>query len=66
VAVNPAGTPQPAVYDFGAWTIGAVRTFATTADLDLAGATPPAILPHRFSAALPPRSVTTFVGELQR
>jgi len=64
VALNTGAKPQSATYDFGDQTIGAVEAFSTTTNLNLARVPPPAAQPHRFSATLPPMSVTTFVGKL--
>jgi glucuronoarabinoxylan endo-1,4-beta-xylanase len=69
VVLNPTVKPQSAVYDFGNWTIAAVEAFCTTDKLDLYHdqghhVVPLATQPHRFTATLPPRSVTTFTGEL--
>jgi O-glycosyl hydrolase len=69
VVLNPTVKPQSAAYDFGNWTIGAVEAFCTTDKLDLYHdqghhVVPVATQPHRFTVTLPPRSVTTFTGEL--
>lgn len=66
VALNSSPNPQLVTYAFGDRTIGgAVEAFSTTKDLNLARVPPPATQPHRFSAALPPMSVTTFVGKME-
>jgi O-glycosyl hydrolase len=64
VAVNAGLNPQPVNYDFGGRTIGAVKAFATTANLDLGEVSPPTAAPHGFGATLAARSVTAFVGTL--
>jgi glucuronoarabinoxylan endo-1,4-beta-xylanase len=64
VALNATANPRPASYYFANPTIGPVQAFCTTANLDMAQVPPPAMQPHRFTAELPPFSVTTFVGEL--
>jgi glucuronoarabinoxylan endo-1,4-beta-xylanase len=69
VVLNPTVKPQSAVYDFGDWTISAIETFCTTDTLDLYHdqahhVVPLATQPHRFTATLPPRSVTTVIGDL--
>jgi O-glycosyl hydrolase len=54
------------VYDFGNWTVtGEVKAYRTDQSTDLASVTPPVKeSPHRFTATLPPMSVTTFTGQL--
>jgi O-glycosyl hydrolase len=64
VALNAIASQRPATYDFGNRTIDAVEAFSTTRELNLASVAPPAMQAHRFSASLPPMSVTTFVGKL--
>jgi glucuronoarabinoxylan endo-1,4-beta-xylanase len=66
VAINAGATPQPAAYAFGDWTIGTIKAFATTAQLNLDPLPPPVAQPHGFTATLPPMSVTTFEGRLVR
>jgi O-glycosyl hydrolase len=69
VALNACAKSEPATYDFGNWTIDAVEAFCTTEKLDLYHdqghqVVPLATQPHRFTATLPPNSVTTFAGNL--
>jgi O-glycosyl hydrolase len=69
VVLNPTAKPQTAAYDFGNWTIGAVEAYCTTDKLDLYHdqghhVVPLATQPHRFTATVPPMSVTTFTGKL--
>jgi O-glycosyl hydrolase len=66
VVLNPAATPQRAVYSFGSRAISAVEAFATTADLNLGRVSPSVVQMHRFDATLLPASVTTFVGRMER
>ncbi len=66
LALNPASTAQRVVYDFGNRPLGAIEAFATTASLNLGKAPPPKVQSHRFDATLPPKSVTTFVGDMKR
>jgi O-glycosyl hydrolase len=69
VVLNPTTKPQTAAYDFSNWTIGAIEAFCTMDKLNLYHdqghhVVPLTAQPHRFTATLPPRSVTTFTGEL--
>jgi glucuronoarabinoxylan endo-1,4-beta-xylanase len=69
VALNAGKKPEPATYHFGNWTVDAVEAFCTTDKLDFYHdqghhVVPLATQPHRFTATLPPTSVTTFTGEL--
>jgi glucuronoarabinoxylan endo-1,4-beta-xylanase len=66
VALNSASIPRRVTYDFGNRSVGAVEAFATTVDMNFDKAPPPKTQSHRFDATLPPRSVTTFVGNLER
>ena len=64
VAVNPEATSHSVVYECDRRTIAAVEAFATTVQ---SGFDPrfssPVVQPYRFSATLPPMSVTTFSGK---
>jgi len=64
VAINAGRAPQPVAYDFGPHGLAAVDAHATTAQLNLAAVAPPKAELHRFSAVLPPMSVTTFASKL--
>jgi O-glycosyl hydrolase len=68
VAVNPGDTGKKVTCNFGKWFIGPkVASYCTSNDYDLA----PNVVAltktdHHFTATLPPKSVTTFKGKLNK